>query len=222
MAYVFIDSANLPTELMLQWHTSGSWEHRAYWGANNIFPGVESAANRYLGALPAAGQWVRLEVPANLVGLEGTALDGMAFTLFGGRATWDYTGKKGGNLCYDTDTDGIPDYKQQNPVIALSSSLSYTEDQPAVLIDATATVTDADSPNMAGGNLVAEILAPTQVVDLLSIQNQGSGSGQISVAGPTVSYGSLTIGTFNGGNGTPLRVNFISDPAAVTLAAVGA
>src|SRR5438552_3390257 len=172
-----------------------------------------------MGALPVAGQWVRLEVPASLVGLEGTALDGMAFTLFGGRATWDYTGKKGGNLCYDTDTDGIPDYKQQNPVIALSSSLSYTEDQPAVLIDATATVTDADSPNMAGGNLVAEILAPTQVVDLLSIQNQGSGSGQISVAGPTVSYGSLTIGTFNGGNGTPLRVNFISDPAAVTGAA---
>ncbi|MBA2341545.1 MAG: hypothetical protein H0V88_14255, partial [Pyrinomonadaceae bacterium] len=43
---------------------------------------------------PAAGQWVRLEVAANLVGLEGKTLNGMAFTLFGGRATWDAAGKK--------------------------------------------------------------------------------------------------------------------------------
>jgi hypothetical protein len=34
------------------------------------------------------------------------------------------------DLCYDTDSNGTPDYKQQNPVIALSSSLSYSEDQP--------------------------------------------------------------------------------------------
>jgi len=43
--------------------------------------------------LPATGQWVRLEVPASLVGLEGQSVDGMAFTLFNGRATWDQTGK---------------------------------------------------------------------------------------------------------------------------------
>jgi len=33
-----------------------------------------------------------LEVPASLLGLEGSALDGMAFSLYDGRATWDYTG----------------------------------------------------------------------------------------------------------------------------------
>jgi hypothetical protein len=37
---------------------------------------------------------VRLEVPAALVGLEGRTLNGMAFTLFGGRATWDRAGKR--------------------------------------------------------------------------------------------------------------------------------
>jgi hypothetical protein len=46
-----------------------------------------------MGALPAAGGWVRLEVPASLVGLQGAAVDGMAFTLYGGRATWDHAGK---------------------------------------------------------------------------------------------------------------------------------
>jgi hypothetical protein len=43
--------------------------------------------------LPEAGQWVRLEVPAAQVGLEGRTLNGMAYTLYGGRATWDYAGK---------------------------------------------------------------------------------------------------------------------------------
>ena len=46
-----------------------------------------------MGALPAAGQWVRLAVPAALVGLEGRTLNGMAFTLYDGRATWDRAGK---------------------------------------------------------------------------------------------------------------------------------
>jgi hypothetical protein len=39
------------------------------------------------------GQWVRLEVLASQVGLEGVTVRGMAFTLFGGKATWDRAGK---------------------------------------------------------------------------------------------------------------------------------
>jgi hypothetical protein len=46
-----------------------------------------------MGAIPAAGQWVRLEVPASQVGLEGRTIKGMAFSLYGGRATWDEAGK---------------------------------------------------------------------------------------------------------------------------------
>jgi hypothetical protein len=42
--------------------------------------------------LPVAGQWVRLEVPAGLVGLEGRVVNGMAFTLYDGRVTWDSAG----------------------------------------------------------------------------------------------------------------------------------
>ena len=42
--------------------------------------------------LPASGGWVRLEVPAESVGLEGRVVNGLAFTLHGGQATWDHAG----------------------------------------------------------------------------------------------------------------------------------
>jgi len=93
-AYVYLDPANPPTEVMLQWN-DGSWEHRAYWGSNQLTAwGVDgTASRRYMGVLPPLGQWVKLSVPAAAVGLEGRTLSGMAFTLFGGRATFDYAGK---------------------------------------------------------------------------------------------------------------------------------
>jgi len=94
-AYVYIDPNNPPSEIMLQWN-NGSWEHRAFWGADNIGYGTSGTASRsYMGALPASGQWVLLQVPASRVGLEGTSVNGMAFSQFDGRATWDYSGKAG-------------------------------------------------------------------------------------------------------------------------------
>ena len=95
IVYAYLDPNNLPREIMLQWfEATGRWEHRAYWGTNDIDLGTDGTNNRrYMGALPPAGQWTRLEVPASLVGLEGMAVNGMAFTLFGGRVTWDRAGK---------------------------------------------------------------------------------------------------------------------------------
>ena len=93
-AYVYLDPANVPDEVMLQWK-DGTWEHRAYWGADKIAnvgkEGTES--RRYMGPLPPAGEWVRLEVSASEVGLEDSEVNGMAFTLYRGRATWDVAGK---------------------------------------------------------------------------------------------------------------------------------
>jgi YD repeat-containing protein len=95
-AYVYLDPANTPSEVMLQWNDGSGWEHRAYWGANNITWGTNgTASRRYMGPLPQAGGWVRLEVPASAVGLEGKTVNGMAFTLYDGRATWDKAGKVG-------------------------------------------------------------------------------------------------------------------------------
>jgi len=92
-AWVYLDPANVPSEVMLTWN-DGSAEHRAYWGANQILWGTNGTAGQfYAGPLPAAGQWVRLVVPASAVGLEGSTVTGMCFALFDGRASWDVAGK---------------------------------------------------------------------------------------------------------------------------------
>ena len=93
VAHVYMDPVSPPTQVMLQWN-DGTWEHRAYWGQSQIPWGVEgTVSRRNMGVLPPTGQWVRLEVPASLVGLEGRTLNGMAFSLFNGKATWDHGGK---------------------------------------------------------------------------------------------------------------------------------
>jgi hypothetical protein len=93
-AWVYLDPANMPSEVMVQWNDGTSWDHRAYWGANNIAYGVNGTASQFpMGPLPTGGQWVQLSIPASKVGLEGKTLNGMAFTLYNGRATWDSAGR---------------------------------------------------------------------------------------------------------------------------------
>jgi subtilisin len=93
-AWVYLDPANMPSELMLQWNDGTSWEHRAYWGTNIIAWGQAGTPSRIdMGRLPPGGSWVKLVVPAHAVGLEGKTVSGMAFTQHGGRVTWDQTGK---------------------------------------------------------------------------------------------------------------------------------
>src|SRR3989441_2960782 len=92
--YVFLDINNMPGEIMLEWKEAQSFEHRAYWGQNNIKLGIDGTSSRYyVGPLPKANTWVRLEVPAKAVGLEGTSVNGMSFDLDAGRATFDAAGK---------------------------------------------------------------------------------------------------------------------------------
>ena len=98
--YVYLDPANPPRQIMLQWN-EGNWEHRAYWGENLIGWGTDGTdSRRYMGPLPTPGQWARLEIPATSVfdfppkgqGPPNVVVNGMAFTLYGGRATWDKSG----------------------------------------------------------------------------------------------------------------------------------
>lgn len=99
--WIWIDPVNTPTEIMLQWQdNSGSFEHRAYWGANSINLGTNGTASRFQvsASIPATGQWVRLVVGASSVGLNGQTIKGMGFTLFGGSATWDLAGQWDFNL----------------------------------------------------------------------------------------------------------------------------
>jgi hypothetical protein len=91
-AWVYLDPANPPSEVMLTW-SDGSDEHRAYWGTNHIAWGIDGTASQLpMGALPPTGRWVRLEVPTSAVNLEGSTVKGMGFVLYDGRATFDTAG----------------------------------------------------------------------------------------------------------------------------------
>jgi hypothetical protein len=94
-AWVYLDPGNPPRTLMLQWHTGGNWNHRAYWGANLIALGSDGTPSRLRidDEIPTPGRWVRLGVNAASIGLGAqTEVDGIAFTLFDGRAAYGATG----------------------------------------------------------------------------------------------------------------------------------
>ena len=96
-AMVYLDPDNPPHEVMLQWHVLPDTWCRAYWGDNLINWGTDGTPDRQnIGHLPPAGEWVRLEVPASDLALgtggQPSSVDGMAFTLYGGTAIWDYAG----------------------------------------------------------------------------------------------------------------------------------
>jgi hypothetical protein len=94
-AWIYLDPSHPPSEAMLQWFDqAGSWEHRAYWGSDLLLSGTEGTPSRTnMGALPPAGKWAQLLVPATAVNLAGSTVNGLAFTLYGGRATWDCAGR---------------------------------------------------------------------------------------------------------------------------------
>ena len=93
-AYVYLDPANPPKSIMLQFN-DGSWDHRTNWGDEDAigFGAKNTPAKRLAGPLPKTGEWVRLEVHASDVGLPaGATLNGWAFTQFGGTCHWDQAG----------------------------------------------------------------------------------------------------------------------------------
>ena len=92
-AYVYLDPANPPREVMLQWN-DGSWDHRAAWGEDVIPWGAAGTPSRVaMGPLPPLGEWVRLEVEAAKVGLNpGSTINGWAFTQHDGICYWDHAG----------------------------------------------------------------------------------------------------------------------------------
>ncbi len=97
-AWVYLDPDHPPRALMLQWHDGESFDHRAYWAAADDealiatdIDGTPLTVVR-MGDLPEAGQWLRLEAPAQSIGLGGAELSGMSFTLYDGQAAFGETG----------------------------------------------------------------------------------------------------------------------------------
>ena len=110
-----------------------------------------------------------------------------------------------------------------DPVAALTGgSATFTEDLGPVNIDVGAVVADAESPDFDGGTLTVDFTAGASANDRLSIQNQGTGAGQVGVSGSNVTYGGVTVGAFAGGTdgSTPLTVTFNNNADAAVVQAV--
>lgn len=103
------------------------------------------------------------------------------------------------------------------PVLNMSSSMTYFEDAPAVVLSSGPTVTDPDSDDFAGAVLrVANTNGDAD--DRLEIGSQITASGMINLAGDDVLLDGVAIGEFSGGGGlTPLTVMF-NESATLTSA----
>lgn len=105
-----------------------------------------------------------------------------------------------------TTLDNEPD------VTLPSGTKFYSIGSSGIGVDGAATISDAHTATYNGSTLVVTITANGASDDRLEIRSSGTGAGQISVAGNTVSYEGVAIATFSGGTGTtPLSVNFTAN-----------
>lgn len=89
-----------------------------------------------------------------------------------------------------------------NPVLTLSTATVISDSRTTpVVLDATATLTDADSANFNGGKLTVTLTPAGKGSDQLAVRNQGTGAGQISVSNKDVLFEGVVIGTMTGGKG---------------------
>ena len=126
----------------------------------------------------------------------------------------------------DGDGDGVaaPDIGAVEfgavPVINLGGGpVTYTENQAAVALATSATVTDADTAALATGRLSVSYAAAGLLTDQLTL-GAGSGTGAVTLVGTSVRVAGVAVGTLAGGaNGANLTIVF---NAAATLARVSA
>jgi hypothetical protein len=79
-ASVWLDPANPPRRIGIEWEDLKAHWHQASWG--ELVP------------LPAPGVWTRLEMPAATLGLEGETVMGLSLTVEGGRAAFERVGRR--------------------------------------------------------------------------------------------------------------------------------
>ncbi|MEQ9407984.1 MAG: cadherin domain-containing protein [Fuerstiella sp.] len=116
----------------------------------------------------------------------------------------------GADSTVSASTINVVSVNQVPAITVPGSAVSYTENDAATIIDATATASDVDSADFDGGTLTVDFTANGHSGDRLSINDEGTGVGQIGLSGPNVTYEGTTIGTVAGGTdgSTPLVITF--------------
>ncbi|MDQ6695237.1 MAG: hypothetical protein M3014_12595, partial [Chloroflexota bacterium] len=113
--YMYIDPKNPPSEVYMQFYTGdGNGEQRAYWGANSTQTGGQAGSGSLypMGPLSHKGGWVRLQVPAAELGLEGKPINGVLYGAYNGQTWW------GPTTLSNRQTDEAPDGMSVEPPLA--------------------------------------------------------------------------------------------------------
>ena len=100
-------------------------------------------------------------------------------------------------------------------IYAFETAVRYRENDPAVILDTDATIYDWDSSDFSGGKLTVEVAVNAQATDRLGILNAGNAAGKIGLAGATVRYGGVAIGTYSGTNKLVVTLNSNATVGAV-------
>jgi hypothetical protein len=104
-----------------------------------------------------------------------------------------------------------------------TGTVAYTENAAPIVVDAGMIVADADSANFAAGTLRVSFASGSVATDRLTILSEGTGVGQVSLAGTSVLVGGVVVGTYAGGftSSGPLTItwNTNATPALVQLVA---
>jgi hypothetical protein len=93
--YVFLDPERPPQAFVIEWATGDSPGGLAAWGEeSNVRVLMGETTASYRTSLPQPGEWVRLEVPANLIGLgrDEKPLTAITIHQLDGVAYWDRAG----------------------------------------------------------------------------------------------------------------------------------
>ncbi|MBO3705820.1 MAG: hypothetical protein J5X21_05380 [Candidatus Accumulibacter sp.] len=102
--------------------------------------------------------------------------------------------------------------RQANPVlddVIATRTLGTAQAATPQIIDADAWVSDSDSANFDGGSLWVYFTSGQLALDVLAVNDEGTGALQIGVSGSNISYGGTVIGTLAGGSaGAPLVISF--------------
>jgi uncharacterized repeat protein (TIGR03803 family) len=95
------------------------------------------------------------------------------------------------------------------PTITLTTnSILYTLEQSPVILAPGALVTAPNSPSFAGGQLTVQITSNAGPLDLLFVQDTGTGPGEIGVGPGSITFGGLDIASYTGGTTNDSTLEF--------------
>ncbi len=97
----------------------------------------------------------------------------------------------------------------------------YVVGSAPVFTDTSGLVTDGGNLGFGGGLLAITIVTNATAMDVLGIEPQGNGTGQIGVQAPSVTWGGALFATFSGGNGlSPLVFLLNTNATAESVSAL--